>query len=62
LNAHTTAPVLVDVTAAMVALNIASINRYPGGYFTVALMDGSYSPPCKSVGEAYESIQRRAAA
>ena len=55
------AATMVDVTAAMVALNIAKIERYPGGFFTVALMDGSYSPPCKSVGEAYDSIQRRAA-
>lgn len=61
MNAQTTIE-LVDVTAAMIALNIGKIERYPGGFFTVALMDGSVSPACKSVGEAFEKIQRRSAA
>jgi hypothetical protein len=62
MNAESKIEHMIDVTSAMVSLNIGKIERYPGGHFTVALMDGSLGQG-RSVGEAFDNIQhkRRAA-
>jgi hypothetical protein len=44
-----------DLTDVMTENNISSIQRYPGGWFTVALMTGEFGRG-KSVGEAYRNI------
>lgn len=61
MNAHRRIETEVDFTGAMLAHHIGRIERFPGGWFTVALMDGSWGQG-KSVGEAFANIKRKVAA
>lgn len=47
-----------DLTDVMVENNIGKIERYPGGWFTVARFDGTHGRG-KSVGEAYRDLCQR---
>lgn len=48
----------IDITSAMITANIGRIERFPGGWFTVALMDGSWGQG-RSLGEAFDNIGKR---
>lgn len=49
----------IDLSRMMVENNIGKIERYPGGWFTVALMNGAHARG-RSVGEAYQRLQEAA--
>lgn len=51
----------VDITDAMLSHHIGRIEYFPGGWFTVALVDGSWGQG-RSVGEAFDNIARKIAA